>query len=68
MAPWQDPGVLIWEYGDDHEMLRELRLRRSGWRPVNLRKPGFAPRTLVDVGAEHGTPFSTRRTPTPTGC
>jgi FkbM family methyltransferase len=28
----------------------------SGWSPENLRKPGFAPATLIDVGASAGTP------------
>ena len=27
----------------------------SGWHPANLRKPGFDPRTIVDVGAGFGT-------------
>jgi FkbM family methyltransferase len=28
----------------------------SGWRPSDLRKRGFAPATLIDVGAAKGTP------------
>jgi FkbM family methyltransferase len=28
----------------------------EGWAPENLRKPGFAPATVVDVGAGPGTP------------
>jgi FkbM family methyltransferase len=47
-------AVLQWRVelqpGDD-----ELR-RHSGWRPPNLRKPGFAPTTIVDVGVANGTP------------
>jgi FkbM family methyltransferase len=31
-------------------------LLESGWTPENLRKPGFAPATLIDVGASAGTP------------
>lgn len=32
------------------------RSGRSGWSPAHLRRHGFAPRTLVDVGVGHGTP------------
>jgi FkbM family methyltransferase len=28
----------------------------SGWRPENLRKPGFSPATVIDVGVAAGTP------------
>ena len=38
--------------------LRQARRRvsESHWQPVNLRKPGLSPRTVVDVGVGDGTP------------
>ncbi len=35
---------------------QQLKASRGGWLPANLRKPGFSPRTVVDVGAGDGTP------------
>lgn len=32
------------------------RLRLAGWRKPHLRKPGFSPRTIFDIGAANGTP------------
>jgi FkbM family methyltransferase len=32
------------------------RRANEGWSPDNLRKPGFAPATVIDVGAAAGTP------------
>jgi FkbM family methyltransferase len=36
--------------------LELARVGRSGWTPAHLRRYGFAPRTLVDVGVGSGTP------------
>jgi FkbM family methyltransferase len=49
-----DFAFMIWRTGrraDNEEYLRD-----TGWRPENLRKPGFAPATLIDVGVARGTP------------
>jgi FkbM family methyltransferase len=42
-------GWLTWNYGDYDPT-------RSGWKPEVLRKHGFEPNTLVDVGVGRGTP------------
>jgi FkbM family methyltransferase len=47
---------LLWRFSSDLNLLEEERKKSSGWRPANLRKHGFSPRTVVDVGAAHGTP------------
>jgi FkbM family methyltransferase len=48
-------AMLLWRFGArprrDPEVARE-----SGWAPQNLRKQGFGPRTVIDVGACRGTP------------
>jgi FkbM family methyltransferase len=49
-----DFAFLIWRVGrraDNQEYRRE-----TGWRPENLRKPGLAPATVIDVGVARGTP------------
>jgi FkbM family methyltransferase len=49
-----DFAFMIWRVGrraDNEEYRRE-----TGWRPENLRKPGFAPATVIDVGVARGTP------------
>jgi FkbM family methyltransferase len=49
-----DFAFMIWRVGrraDNEEYRRE-----TGWRPENLRKPGLAPATLIDVGVARGTP------------
>jgi FkbM family methyltransferase len=48
-------GVLRWEFGPP-ESLEKAKAERSGWHPDNLRRPGFKPRTVIDVGAGFGTP------------
>jgi FkbM family methyltransferase len=48
-------GSLIWEFGPP-EAIEERRRERSGWRPDWLRRPGFTPQTVIDVGAAVGTP------------
>jgi FkbM family methyltransferase len=48
------PGALLWHHGNNDE-LSAVRRRRSGWGHRTLRKPGLSPRTVIDVGAEHGT-------------
>jgi FkbM family methyltransferase len=35
----------------------------EGWRPENVRKRGFAPETVIDVGAGRGTPILYRAFP-----
>jgi FkbM family methyltransferase len=49
-----DFAFMIWRVGRraDNEEYR----RQTGWRPENLRKPGFAPATVIDVGVARGTP------------
>ena len=49
-----DFAFMIWRVGrraDNEEYRRE-----TGWRPENLRKPGLAPATVIDVGVARGTP------------
>jgi FkbM family methyltransferase len=49
-----DFAFMIWREGrraDSEEWRRE-----TGWRAENLRKPGLAPATVVDVGVARGTP------------
>jgi FkbM family methyltransferase len=49
-----DFAFMIWRRGRraGDEEWRE----GTGWRPENLRKPGVAPATVIDVGAARGTP------------
>lgn len=48
------------ELEQTRQQLRQARQRlkefRPGWSPTSLRKPGFSPSTVVDVGAGEGTP------------
>jgi FkbM family methyltransferase len=49
-----DFAFIIWRTGrraDNEEWRRE-----TGWRAENLRKPGLAPATVIDVGVARGTP------------
>jgi FkbM family methyltransferase len=46
--------ALGWHAGEEVRGTVEWQ-QASGWRPVHLCKPGFAPRTLIDVGAGSGT-------------
>jgi FkbM family methyltransferase len=48
-----DFAFMLWRFGrrGDEDWKRE-----TGWRPENLRKPGIAPATVIDVGVAHGTP------------
>lgn len=49
-----DFAFMIWRAGrraDNEEWRRE-----TGWRAENLRKPGLAPATVIDVGVARGTP------------
>ena len=50
------PGVLAWHHGDDPAVFEEARKHGSGWLPECIRKGGFAPATIADVGAGIGTP------------
>ena len=34
---------------------QRIAAAREGWQPESLRKPGFAPATLIDVGVGAGT-------------
>lgn len=54
MSAPDDFAFMVWRVGRraDNEEYR----RDTGWRPENLRKPGFAPATLIDVGVARGTP------------
>jgi FkbM family methyltransferase len=49
------PGVLLWQFSQDLPFLEQKRREASGWQATNIRKD-FAPRTVIDVGAAHGTP------------
>ena len=54
MSGPDDFAFMIWRVGrraDNEEYGRE-----TGWRPENLRKPGLAPATVIDVGVARGTP------------
>src|SRR5262245_58752099 len=54
MSEGDQLAFLIWRTGfrrDSDEWQRE-----TGWRPENVRKPGLAPATLIDVGVARGTP------------
>jgi FkbM family methyltransferase len=52
------PGILAfatnWDKGKES---------REGWLPENLRKPGFGPATVIDVGVASGTPALYRAFP-----
>jgi FkbM family methyltransferase len=51
------PEGLLWRAGGgDRELGEDARGSGSGWRPENMRKRGFAPATVIDVGAAYGTP------------
>ena len=54
MSAPDDFAFMIWRVGRraDNEEYR----RDTGWRPENLRKPGLAPATVIDVGVARGTP------------
>jgi FkbM family methyltransferase len=45
---------MIWRVG--RRAANEEYRRETGWRPENLRKPGLAPATVIDVGVARGTP------------
>ncbi len=47
------PGVMVWRHG---RRLGPLCRQQSGWVPECLRKEGFSPATIIDVGAGTGTP------------
>jgi FkbM family methyltransferase len=47
-------AFLVWREG--RRSGNEEWRRETGWRPDNLRKAGFAPATLIDVGVARGTP------------
>jgi FkbM family methyltransferase len=51
--PSQSP---FWFALDDPALSDEVRRRASGWSPESMRKSGFEPATVIDVGAAHGTP------------
>lgn len=54
MSAADDFAFMIWRSGrraDDENWPRE-----TGWRSENLRKPGIAPATVIDVGVGRGTP------------
>jgi FkbM family methyltransferase len=55
-AAQRQSGTLLWRFGLGVREGEEWR-RDSGWSPENLRKPGFAPATIVDVGVGRGTPL-----------
>jgi FkbM family methyltransferase len=46
------PGVMVWHHG---RRLGPIWRQRSGWVPECLRKEGFSPATMIDVGAGRGT-------------
>jgi FkbM family methyltransferase len=48
-----EPGVMLWRHG---RRLGAVSRRESGWVPECLRKEGFEPATVIDVGAGKGTP------------
>jgi FkbM family methyltransferase len=47
-------ALLQWRF--DIERGTDEARKHSGWHPRNLRKAGFEPATLVDVGVGYGTP------------
>jgi FkbM family methyltransferase len=49
-------GALMWRWGERVRVTDPEWQRESGWLPGNLRKRGFAPATLIDVGVAGGTP------------
>jgi len=55
-APLQRLGVLTFRFGYRLRSTDPDIRRQSGWQPENLRKRGFAPATLIDVGVARGTP------------
>jgi FkbM family methyltransferase len=48
--------VLTWRFGYRLRSTDPEIRAQSGWQPENLRKRGFAPATLIDVGVARGTP------------
>jgi FkbM family methyltransferase len=50
-----EAGALLWRFGHQVRANDEQWRRETGWRPENLRKPGLAPATIIDVGAGPGT-------------
>jgi FkbM family methyltransferase len=54
MSEGDELAFLIWRAGFRRES--EEWQRETGWRPENLRKPGLAPATVIDVGVARGTP------------
>jgi FkbM family methyltransferase len=50
-----EAGALLWRFGHQVRANDEQWRRETGWRPENLRKPGLAPVTIIDVGAGPGT-------------
>jgi FkbM family methyltransferase len=48
-------GIPLWHYGLLPRQDPEI-MSRSGWAPENLRKRGFDPKTVIDVGVAGGTP------------
>jgi FkbM family methyltransferase len=55
VGPPDEFAFMLWRVGRRADNEEEWR-RETGWRPENLRKPGFAPATVIDVGAARGTP------------
>lgn len=55
MSERPELGMLVWRYSHSPVTLERLGRPDSGWRPANLRKEGFAPSTVIDVGAGEGT-------------
>jgi FkbM family methyltransferase len=48
-------GALMWRWGHRVRVTDPEWQRESGWQPENLRKRGFAPGTVIDVGVAEGT-------------
>jgi FkbM family methyltransferase len=54
VAAPDDLAFMIWRTG--RRAGSDEYRRETGWRPENLRKAGFGPATLIDVGVARGTP------------
>ena len=52
---------LFWRSGEDSGL--DAESVESGWHAGNLRKRGFAPETVIDIGVAHGTPALYRAFP-----
>jgi FkbM family methyltransferase len=55
MAAEEGPQRMLWFTGDPRVVKGEPE-RELGWATENLRKPGFSPATIIDVGVGWGTP------------